>query len=372
MRNDWRKFWYGTTARWYLEHEKQIRHLLDTPYQRVLRQLDEQRRRFIEATSPMARTLESMNSSLSSIAESFKPAKEIQGQLSAVNKAWENELASFREAFQGTNEMQLLLRSHTARITEISMAAQTMLDRIPWDSVGEAALASDITKASLQSKFSSFTDSYSQLYKSISQSANQIASFPPFVSDLPPIEFFHGTELLEVVTIPSSELEEPPPPVKNVRDEITIETETSLEALLAELDSELLVPLHGAREAIKSDNIDKTRHVSISLRELFTHVLHRLAPDNKVKNWKPQKSKPDFYSRGKPTRRARILYICDTINYGPFTNLIENDIDFKIGFLDSLHSGTHKPKSVLSEKQLRVMLIVMEGILRTLLETGRA
>lgn len=40
----------------------------------------------------------------------------------------------------------------------------------------------------------------------------------------------------------------------------------------------------GAKSALNStDNPDYARHCAVSLRELFTHVIHRLSPDDEIK-----------------------------------------------------------------------------------------
>jgi hypothetical protein len=100
------------------------------------------------------------------------------------------------------------------------------------------------------------------------------------------------------------------------------------------------------------------------LRELFTHVLHQLAPNNKIKNWSTSSK---HYHNGNPTRRARLLHICRELNNKPCLNFLNIDIESVLDLLDLFQSGTHKVKTELSDEQLNLMLMRMEGVLTSLL-----
>ena len=82
------------------------------------------------------------------------------------------------------------------------------------------------------------------------------------------------------------------------RDEEEAETETQLVAdaeletssciaLLQQVDPGLARPYIGARDALHSTNADRARHILSSLRELWNHLLRRLAPDDLVTAWIP-------------------------------------------------------------------------------------
>jgi Predicted pPIWI-associating nuclease len=147
------------------------------------------------------------------------------------------------------------------------------------------------------------------------------------------------------------------------------ETEDRLNYLLAELNQELLTLLKGAQQTLESENPDRVRHFSASLRELFTNILHLLAPDDEVKGWSTE---PTYYERGRPTRKARLFYICRLLNHDPFSTFVEKDIDTMLVFLQLFQQGTHEAASKYSDYQLRIMLTKMESTLRFLLEISRA
>jgi Predicted pPIWI-associating nuclease len=104
---------------------------------------------------------------------------------------------------------------------------------------------------------------------------------------------------------------------------------------------------------------------SISLRELFTHVLHKLAPDSEIRSWT---SSPEYFDRGNPTRKARLLFICRDINYDPFSAFVEKDITSVLSFWEVLNRA-HEIVIPFSQRQLTAFKIRMEGALRLLLVT---
>jgi hypothetical protein len=156
--------------------------------------------------------------------------------------------------------------------------------------------------------------------------------------------------------------------IHHLEKDIQQETESSLEELIGKLNVELMVLLHGARQSLESANPDKVRHFATSLRELFTHVLHALSPDEKVNKWS---NSPDYYDRGKPTRRARLLYICRSLNNNPFSDFLEKDIAAVLEFLKLFQRGTHEVICSYTDFQLKMMLVRMESTLRFLLEIWR-
>ncbi|MEX0799882.1 MAG: hypothetical protein WD379_01540 [Dehalococcoidia bacterium] len=145
---------------------------------------------------------------------------------------------------------------------------------------------------------------------------------------------------------------------------------TNVPTLIASLGAELLVPYRGAAEAIRSNNPDRIRHAAGSLRELFTQVLHRLAPDSDVVKWISDTSLLD--DKGRPTRRARLLYVSRTINHGEFVELIEADLAGALEFLSVLQKGTHKVEATpfLTDSQLRALQVRMDSLLYNLIQIG--
>lgn len=143
------------------------------------------------------------------------------------------------------------------------------------------------------------------------------------------------------------------------------ESVPSVDGLLAAFDERLVPLLHGARQSLNDDNPDRARHVTTSVRELFTQVLHALAPDDDVRVWS---SNDDFYHDNRPTRRARLLFICRHIDCGPLSRFVQDDVRAALSFVESLNAGTHVVESRLSQIQLASIVSRMESLLVFLLQ----
>lgn len=137
---------------------------------------------------------------------------------------------------------------------------------------------------------------------------------------------------------------------------------------IAAIDEGLIPFYEGAITAIASDNVDRVRHATISLRELFTQILHKLAPDEAFFEWNHDNS--NLYN-GRPTRKGRLLYICRTINYDPFTTFVDRDISVALMFLDLLQKGTHTIEKPYDERQMKALLIRFECLIDFIIRMSR-
>ena len=126
--------------------------------------------------------------------------------------------------------------------------------------------------------------------------------------------------------------------------------------------------LNGARQSLQSDNPDRARHVTTSVRELFTHILHGLAPDDEIRKWTTDES--HFYNN-RPTRRARLLYICREFSCDPLTKFVEDDVRAALTLIGSLNAGTHVVESKLTYPQLEAVVYRVESLALFLLKISR-
>ena len=134
------------------------------------------------------------------------------------------------------------------------------------------------------------------------------------------------------------------------------------------MDDSLVQLWEGARGAFDSSNPDRVRHFAVSLRELFTHVLQQLAPDDKVRQWS---TSPDLFSDNRPTRKARLLFICRDISNGSFIDFIEKDIAAVLELVKLFQRATHQVIVPYTEAQLEALMIRMESSIRFMLEISQ-
>lgn len=191
---------------------------------------------------------------------------------------------------------------------------------------------------------------------------------PPIVSSGPPVEVFTNAGILEALFRPIKQEQSADFEIEASRA-IENEIEASLDDLLSALNSDFHRLLQGAKDALRSGNPDRARHITSSLRELFTHVLHTIAPDLEVMEWS---SDPTHFHDGRPTRSARVLYVCRRINHGPFTQFMSADVKASLDLINMFQRGTHEIASGFTEGQLRLLVVRTESLLRFLLLTHRA
>jgi len=246
------------------------------------------------------------------------------------------------------------------------MLAEVSLASFEINKIGGIILQEQQAIASMQNNFSTFLGSYSELFKAIEISGIPADTYSAnLLSEMPSVEYFNEVDLLRTIT-PQAEIDtELSDTLDSTRIDISQDIEESLPSLLAKLDKDFPRMLEGAKDALKSNSVDKVRQFSISLRELFTHVIHKVAPDDEIKAWNKD---PEFYHNNKPKRKARILYVCRHINHNQFETFLKKDVNSTIEFLDLIQEGTHAVVAGYTPVQLRSMLVKMEGLLKFIIE----
>ena len=256
---------------------------------------------------------------------------------------------------------QFSVQSSIAKMTELSVFAEKYLVSFPWDNLGSKINITDPTKDLISSNFLGVSKHYSSLLKSFEENPISFTKISPALTKSAPIEYFTGANLLEAISVDEEQIAEE----EIIKNEILLENESSLTSYLPRLDTGLTKMWHGANAALSSSNPDKVRHFSASVRELFTHVMHILAPDEQIKKWSNDSS---LYHKGKPTRKARFLFICRNISNDPMTKFVEKDASATVEFLGLFQEGTHAITASFSEHQLIALKARAESTLKFLLE----
>ena len=137
---------------------------------------------------------------------------------------------------------------------------------------------------------------------------------------------------------------------------------------LKSVGDDLILPYQGALAAIHGGGTDAARHFAVSARELLTHTLHRLAPDEELRRW-PGATPADF-PNNRPTRRIRLRYILRRFDSGMYAQFIQDDVNKTLELLDLLNSDTHRLDARHDPETLRMFLRRTEGVLAILIEAG--
>lgn len=255
----------------------------------------------------------------------------------------------------------LTLQSSIVKATEFSLFAEKSLFAVTTENLGSKLSLTFEPKNYLTSSFLGLSDSYSTLLKSFEANPLSYTQISPSISKIAPLEYFSIANLLEAISVD----EDITPEEELLKNEIQYENEISLSSHLPKINEGLYKMWKGAIEAYNSNNSDRVRHFSTSIRELYTHLIHILAPDEAIKKWTSDVS---YYHEGRPTRKARLLYICRNINNEPFNIFVKKDVEATIAFIDIFQKGTHDIDPFFSPNHLVTIKSKAESTLKFLLE----
>ncbi len=262
----------------------------------------------------------------------------------------------------GTQSLATLsIQASIAKATQLSVYAEKSLSCLTNVNIGSKLAINNINTDHLKSSFVGLSNSYSNLLKSYETNPLTYTQISPSLLKIAPIEYFSSANLLEAISIDEDITEEK----ESLKNEIQYENEILLQTHLTRLDPRLYKMWKGAIEAYHSQNSDKIRQFTISIRELFSHLFRKLASDEDIKRWSTDSI---YYHEGNPTRKARILYVCRNINNDPFKSFIKKDIDATIAFIDIFQYGTHNIDPAFSQNQLTTIKSKAENTIKFLLE----
>lgn len=245
-------------------------------------------------------------------------------------------------------------------LSKFTIKTKNILSDLEWGKIGLSYKLDLLGQTTLKDNFLEFSSNYLNLY-SKDQNGIAFSQLPSKVADLTPKEYLNEAYLLRSTYEPNNIDVD-----KLLLDQL--DTNDILLRHLSELNPNLKNLYIGALEVLKSNNADKIRHYSTSLRELFTHILHILSPDRKIKDWSKDKT---HFDNNRPTRKARMLYITRNFHSRKFEKFIDSDIKATLEFIDLLQEGTHKIKPIYSEAQLLIMKSKMESTLIYLIEASK-
>ena len=218
----------------------------------------------------------------------------------------------------------------------------------------------------LESSIAHVTASYGTLIESL-RGISDVTRLPAFVLPGATREIYTTGFALETLR-PWDERNDEDAEIENlfIAD---VERETSgCIALLRQVDLGLARPYIGAHDALNGNNPDRARHILSSLRELWNHLLRRLAPDNLVSTWiLGNSNKQALLHEGRPTRRARVLYVCRELNNDPLTEFLMHDSQALVKLID-LFNRVHELETQLTDEQLRAILLKTDSWLMYILQ----
>jgi hypothetical protein len=319
---------------------------IEIPEQRFYRVVCEQEKEiFRQLSEGIGRLTENWAASISPM---ITLQEEIAAPLKVLLKQF-NIADQVREAFSGINLRMIdQLREISALsvpVIDLSRSIETIGNvlKLPYENDLIASLNGTIS-------------SYQNLMRNVLP-IEKFAVLPDAIRYYPTIEM-HNTAVVTGRLIMGGDFK------YEAEEVITPDTDQVL-AWLRDLDPFFPTMLEGARQSIYSQNPDRCRHFASSHRELCNHILHSLAPDDTIKGWT---NDPNHFHEGRPTRKARLLYIVRNYQNGPFVDFFIQDFSNQ---MDLLNADEHRKSQKYTESQLSLLHWRFLSALKFLMEIVR-
>jgi hypothetical protein len=242
--------------------------------------------------------------------------------------------------------------------------AEHLFAGIDFDVMRRAIVSHEPAFQKLQDVVSKMTATYENLAASIQVLPN-LTYLSSFALPGATREIFITGYALDTIYVPKEPEAERDTSIVQLIAEVERETSGCI-GLLQAVDPALARPYIGAHDALRGRNADRTRHILSSLKELWNHLLRRLAPDEHVLSWVPTDDK-DLLHEGRPTRRARVLYICRSLNHGPLTDFVVQDTRALVKLVE-FFNRVHDLEPKLTDEQLRALLLRTDSWLTYILQ----
>ena len=259
--------------------------------------------------------------------------------------------------------VKLSLESIAARLA----VSERLFTGVDVDAISRSIALPELEILRLQASVNDMTAIYGKMAESI-RTYSDITHLPRFVLPGATREVFVTGYAVNVLGVSDeADAEQDSSEIQSVAE---LEEETSIcISLLKAVSPDLARPYAGARDALRGTNPDRVRHFMSSQRELWNHLLRQISPDRQVMEWISGENE-QLLHEGKPTRKARILYLCRDLNHGPLTNFIASDAQAFIKFVE-FFSRVHQLNTELSDQQLRALQLRTDSWLTYILQVWK-
>ena len=324
--------------------------------------------RAFELSGAMARIQEIANANQhwQELIKQASATNRIAESFAAAHQSWLERMKPLQPDFSHLSQLQASAKLALCDTSLRLAATERLMVGIDFDAIRSRFQIEMSVIAGLENSIAQVAASYGGLAESLRE-ISDITRLPAFVLPGAAREIYTTSFALETLR-PWDDRDE-----DEAETEIQFVAEAELEtsgciALLQQVDPGLARPYIGARDALYGNNADRARHILSSLRELWNHLLRRLAPDDLVAAWIPGVSnQKDLLYEGKPTRRARVLYVCRELNNDPLTDFLMHDTRALVKMIE-LFNRVHELETALTDEQLRAILLRTDSWLMYILQ----
>lgn len=294
----------------------------------------------------------------------FAETNPIPKSLPTVHQSWLEHVKPIQHDLLQLSHLQASAKLALCDISLQLIATERFMAGIDFEAIRSRFQIERAIVSGLESSITHALASYGSLAESMRE-ISDVTHLPAFVLPGATREIYTTSFALETLR-PWDEREE-------AETEISLVPEAELEtsncvALLQQVDPGLVRLYIGAREALDGNNADRARHILISLRELWSHLLRRLAPDDLVAAWIPGvANRKDLLHKDKPTRQARVLYVCREIDNDPLTDFLMHDTRALLKLIE-LFNRVHALETELTDEHLRALVLKTDSWLVYILQ----
>ncbi|GIW80400.1 MAG: hypothetical protein KatS3mg105_2207 [Gemmatales bacterium] len=304
------------------------------------------------------------NDHLQKLADQATASTRMFHDLAGIHDSW---LKSVKPLQEQIAQLQAVTKLSIASMVWRLTISERLFAGIDFGAIRRNITAHEPTIARLRESVSELTAANCRLVESIGTFAD-ITRLPDFTLTGATREVFVTSHAVDVIQI-SDESGEQDASVNQLLTEVESETAICIR-LLEALDPELTTPYIGARKALDGTNPDRVRHFLSSLRELWNHLLRHIAPDERVLAWIPR-DRHDLLHKGRPTRKARVLYVCRKFNHAPLADFVDQDARALMALVEFFHR-VHELNPNLTDEQVRALLLRTDSWLMYILQIWEA
>ena len=294
---------------------------------------------------------------------SLSISADLRESIDQVHRSWSSE---WQDAIRPFDQIEAMAKQVLSDVAYSAAVVKPVWDGIDFDVIGQQLRIQQSIMSEVQRSMSAFMTSYRMLGESF-RGIDDLIELPSFVLPGATREICMTGHVLDVLYTVEDETQEE---AAELEPYTVVEKEpedSDLIALLERVGPQFVTMYRGAVAALDGDNPDRSRHVLTSFRELWNHLLRKLAPKEEVTEWIEGNHNQGYLHNGRPTRHAKIRYVLRDLGVESLRDFVEADARAMVE-LYALYGRLHGLDTGVTDDQLRVIAIRTESYLSYILE----
>ena len=306
------------------------------------------------------------NQHLQEVIRQSADTSRITESLNAAHQSWLERIKHINDNIKRFSQLREYSSLELRKISLQLTATEQLMAHVDFEAISNRFQIEMSVISALESSIAHTTESYGMLADSL-RDISDITRLPTFVLPGATREIYNTEITLESLSPRDRSDDDDTGTIIQLFAEAKLET-TGCVDLLKQVDPKLVRLYIGAIQALSSNNADRTRHVLSSLRELCNHLLRHLAPDDFITPWMTRNNKnQELLHEGRPTRRARIMYICREVDNEPLSEFLTQDTKASVKLIE-LFNRAHELEPRLTDEQLKAIFLKTDSWLKYILQ----